>query len=258
MQYDFFELLTFFFIYGFIGWICEVAFAALVEGKFVNRGFLLGPICPIYGIGVVAVLLLLEPIKSNWFLVFVLSTLITSAVEYLIGFHTEKLLGERLWDYYDMPFNIKGYVCLAFSVMWGIGCMGVIYAVHPAIRALVERMPQVLSTILLTVFSVMIITDTLLTGFHALKLDGRMKKITEVSHMLESISNSIGKNVSGSTLYLKNKAESSEALKEKYQSLVEKKNIIHDHLFNAFDRLKKGKYKEAYEILYRSRKKNGK
>ena len=100
-----------FFAYAFLGWCMEVSFAALTSGRFVNRGFLNGPVCPIYGCGAVIVLFCLEPLKDHLFWLFVGSVILTSALEWLTGFVLEKIFHERWWDYSDMPFNLGGYIC---------------------------------------------------------------------------------------------------------------------------------------------------
>ena len=87
-----------FFVYSFLGWCCEVIYAASSTGGFVNRGFLNGPLCPIYGCGILFVSSLLTQIGDNLFLLFIVSTVITSAVELIVGFLSEKILHIRLWD----------------------------------------------------------------------------------------------------------------------------------------------------------------
>ena len=90
VPYSWFQILWYFYIYGFLGWCSEVAFAAVAHGKFVNRGFVNGPICSIYGFGVMSVLLVLGPLKSSLWLLFGGSVLFTSAIEYLTGWVLEK------------------------------------------------------------------------------------------------------------------------------------------------------------------------
>ncbi len=260
MKYTFTELLSFFFIYAFVGWCCEVIFAAFQQKKFVNRGFLLGPVCPVYGFGVVAVLGMLEPLKSRPVSVFILSMLVTSAVELLVGVIAEKLMHVKLWDYDGLPGNLGGYICLPFSLMWGAGCMIVVYLDHPVIYRTVSLIPGVVEVILLSVFSAAIVSDTAITVFHALKIQARMKAIDELSSALRDVSDRIGSRLSEKTLKLMEKAEDSEKLKEKrdelvakwdelsakYEAVAAKRNIVHDHLFNAFGNLKKGSYESAY------------
>ena len=108
-----------FFFYGFVGWCAEVAFAAVRQGKFVNRGFLNGPICPIYGIGVSLIIALLNGYKENLVLLYLASAVLVTLLEWVTGFLLEKLFHHRWWDYSEMPFNIGGYVCPLFSMIWG-------------------------------------------------------------------------------------------------------------------------------------------
>ena len=110
-----------FFVYAFLGWCTEVGYAALRTGRFVNRGFLNGPVCPIYGFGMVIVLFTLEPLAENILLLFLGSVVLTSALEWITGLVLEKLFHQRWWDYSDEPFNVGGYICLRFSLMWGGG-----------------------------------------------------------------------------------------------------------------------------------------
>ncbi len=269
MDYTFTDLLSFFFIYAFVGWCCEVIFAAFQQKRFVNRGFLLGPVCPVYGFGVVAVLEMLEPLKSRPVSVFILSMLVTSAVELLVGVIAEKLMHVKLWDYEGLPGNLGGYICLPFSLMWGAGCMIVVYLAHPVIYRTVSLIPGVVEAILLSVFSAAIVSDTAITVFHALKIQSRMKAIDELSFALRDVSDRIGSRLSDRTLKLMEKAEDSEKLKEKrdelvakwdelaakYEAIAAKRNIVQDHLFNAFGNLKKGSYESAYAKIVEAKAK---
>ena len=112
-----YKALCYFFIYGFLGWCCEVIYAAIIDGKFVNRGFLNGPICPIYGFGVLFVLTLLEPIRENFLFLFIGSVILTSVLEFITGFLLEKVFKMKWWDYSNERFNIHGYICLKFSII---------------------------------------------------------------------------------------------------------------------------------------------
>lgn len=95
-----------FFVYAFLGWCTEVGYAALRTGRFVNRGFLNGPVCPIYGFGVIIVLWVLEPLAEHILLLFLGSVVLTSALEWVTGLVLEKLFHQRWWDYSDEPFNV--------------------------------------------------------------------------------------------------------------------------------------------------------
>ena len=116
-----YQLLWYFFIYAVLGWCVEVIFCTATTGQWVNRGFLNGPLCPIYGFGMVIVLLCLTPLQGSLPLLFLGSFLLTSALELVTGFVLKKAFHTTWWDYSDQPFNLGGYVCLGFSLAWGLG-----------------------------------------------------------------------------------------------------------------------------------------
>ena len=110
VKFSLYQLVWMFFVYAFMGWCAEVAFAGLRHGRFVNRGFLNGPICPIYGFGLVGVIYLLIDLKDNLFILFLGSVIVTTVIEYITGWVLEKLFHAKWWDYTNNRFNIHGYV----------------------------------------------------------------------------------------------------------------------------------------------------
>lgn len=132
MEY-FYNLLFYFAIYSFAGWCGEVVFATVRHGKFVNRGMLHGAYCPIYGFGLITVIVCLTPIKDSWLLLFAGSAVLTTVLEFITGFVLDKLFGRRWWDYSDKKFNIGGYICPQFTVVWGLACLLIMKVVQPAI-----------------------------------------------------------------------------------------------------------------------------
>ena len=121
MTYTIYELLCFFVIYSVLGWCLEVCFCTINTGQFVNRGFLNGPVCPIYGFGMVIVLVALTPLAHSLPVLFVGGALLTSALELAAGWILKKVFHTSWWDYSDVPFNLGGYICLKFSLAWGVG-----------------------------------------------------------------------------------------------------------------------------------------
>ena len=134
-------LVIVFVIYAFIGWLTEVVYAYYKERKWINRGFLYGPFCPIYGIGAIAIFSMVEGLNGLvatgsgmglpgiFFMVF----LVTSSIEWLTGYLLEKMFHAKWWDYSDEKFNIMGYVCLKFSIYWAFIGVFVIQIVNPLI-----------------------------------------------------------------------------------------------------------------------------
>ena len=111
---------SYFFIYSFLGWCTEVAFATVKQRSFVNRGFLNGPVCPVYGIGVGSVVLLLEPKELGLAALYIVSTVLVTVIEGMTGYLMDRIFHHKWWDYSEQPLNIGGYVCLPFSLVWGV------------------------------------------------------------------------------------------------------------------------------------------
>ena len=135
------QLLAFFYIYAFLGWCVEIAFHAVTTGHLVNRGMLAGPVCPIYGAGMIAMVLCTEPLQQSWLLTFLGAMVICTIIELLVGLVLRALFHTQWWDYSKEPFNIAGLICLRFSIYWGFGGAFLIKVVHPPIRDAVALVP---------------------------------------------------------------------------------------------------------------------
>lgn len=120
-----YDYLIYFLAFSFLGWCAEVAFYFFKTGRFVNRGLAKGPVCPIYGVGILLPYLLLGKIES-FFVLALFSALIATAIELITGALTDKMLGVRLWDYSSEKGNIHGYICPRFSLIWGVVCAAAI------------------------------------------------------------------------------------------------------------------------------------
>jgi len=125
------NLFIYFLIYSFIGWLAETIYMSIYHGHIVKRGFLIGPLCVVYGIGSISVIYVLNRVKSHPFLLFIGATIITSVVEFFAGVFLSLVSQKRLWDYSGNLFNLYGYICLRNSIMWGIISMFLIYIIHP-------------------------------------------------------------------------------------------------------------------------------
>jgi len=199
-MWDVYRLIWIFFIYAFLGWCTEVAYAALITGKFVNRGFLDGPVCPIYGFGVVIVLACLTPLKDNLPALFLGSVLLTSALEWFTGLVLEKIFHQRWWDYSDEPFNLGGYVCLRFSIAWGFACLFVVEMLHPTVLFVIRVIPRPLGLVLLCVFAVGMAVDLAATVQTIAKLNRRLSRIDELASKIKEASNDFGEDLADKVL----------------------------------------------------------
>ncbi len=155
---NFIKYFIIFIIYSLMGWFVEVGDTLFHEKKFVNRGFLIGPYCPIYGIALLLVSWLLKNYISKPVGLFVMSVTLCAIIEYIVSFILEKLFKTRWWDYSHKKFNINGRVCLENLIPFGFGCMLVMYVINPLIYKLVNIIPNniliIIGIILLIIFIV--------------------------------------------------------------------------------------------------------
>lgn len=129
-HYSLLQWMLFFYIYCFFGWIIESTYVSVCTGNWVNRGFMRGPVIPIYGTGAVIVLFAVIPFRTSPILVFIVGTIAASILEFVTGFVMERIYKVRYWDYSDKPFNLCGYICLFNSLCWGVLSILLIYLVH--------------------------------------------------------------------------------------------------------------------------------
>lgn len=263
MPQNIYQAVWIFIIYAFLGWCSEVAFAAVNKGKFVNRGFLNGPVCPIYGVGMLIVVLCLWNLRDRPLLLFLGSALLTTALEFVTGFVLERFFHDKWWDYSDMPFNIKGYVCLKFTILWGLAASFIIGAIHRFIYMLIEKTPFVLGVILLAVFSAAFIADFTVTLTALVKLPKKLKAMAEAERALRAVSDKIGENISDTTIAAKEKGEALaeenkprlDELKAEYEkkkkelSAMLERNFVQRRIFKAFPNLKNGRYKAIFDRI---------
>ena len=142
----FYQLAWLFVIYSFLGWCVEVIYHAVTWGEVTNRGFLNGPVCPVYGFGVVSVLALINLIQPEgtqmsdllvyvFGVIFVFGIVLATAVELVAGWLLDVCFHARWWDYSDKPFNFHGYICLEFSLIWGLAIVMVVKVFQKYVEA---------------------------------------------------------------------------------------------------------------------------
>lgn len=170
------NLIIYFFIFSLIGWIAEILYAIKVEGTFVKRGFLYGPICPIYGFGAIILIMLNNIInkytKSN-IIKFVIFSIIFTVFEYLVSLVFEMIFNIRWWDYSNELLNLNGRICLMFSLIWGItGILFINHAYMPIknkIETLQKNIPNYYVHIFVIVCTSGAIVDCILSSIKYLK-----------------------------------------------------------------------------------------
>ena len=168
------SLILYFYIYSFLGWTLETIYALCLLGKFSKRGFLYGPLCPIYGFGAIIMLLFISKYKDNSLKNFFVSAVVFSIFEYLAGFALEAVLKIRLWDYTNDFFNINGRISLLYTLFWGISGIIFINHIHPFVKRITEKLLNKLSSIMqvniITIFTIIFISDIVLSCIKYVRL----------------------------------------------------------------------------------------
>ena len=136
---DFRILFLLFLIYSAVGWLCESVYCSVPARKFINRGFLNGPLCPIYGVGALLADALLTPVAWSLPLLFLGGAIVTSVLEYFTGWLLETLFHAKWWDYSNKKWNLHGRVCLRNSILFGLMCVILLRVLHPLLLGLVLR-----------------------------------------------------------------------------------------------------------------------
>lgn len=211
MKFDIRIVFLLFIIYSFIGWVIEVIDAYIKTGKFVNRGFLIGPYCPVYGIGCTLMIILLSKYLDDIVVLFFMCIVTFSILEYMTSFAMEKLFKARWWDYSNKRFNINGRICLETMIPFGLGGVFIMYVVNPVIMYVLTSMPD----ILLTIFSIVI------GILYTLDLCVSVKVISNLKMTARNI-----------------KKDSTIEITRKVKEILSNKNYIKRRLIKAFPKLK--------------------
>lgn len=249
MNINLLELITYFMIYSFLGWIMESIVRSICERKLINTGFLKGPFCPIYGIGATIMFLFLEGFENRPILLFIIAFIMLTVWEYIVGVLLEKLFHTKYWDYSDHKFNFQGRICLTNSICWGI--LGVLFVkyIHPFVQGIIAKVDTNLLNYILAILFVIFIADTISSIIHVKNIKATLEKI-------ENINKEIKEKLKEIKALKKEKEEKSVAM-ENIQQMVEnlkkKRNKTILRLYKNVYRLKKAfpaiNTKEITEVL---------
>ncbi len=219
-------LIIAFTFYSFLGWILETVYCSLLGKKFVYRGFLVGPVCPIYGFGALAVVSILSPLKGYPPLVFLAAVILTSLVEYITGYLLERIFNKTWWDYSHRKYNLHGRICLAFSLIWGVLSFILVYLIAPPIGKGIFRMPFFVQILLSGLFAIVFVIDITISVRDAIRFNKDMNQLTLFAEMVEKKKLELQNAVSSF------RAEPKAAIEEELQKL----QIQQEELANKFMR----------------------
>lgn len=174
-----------FYIFAFAGWVYESTFVSVRDRKLVNRGFLVGPILPLYGFGAVLVYLLLRPFSEIASLLYVMGMLVATVIEYVTSWLLEVLFHAKWWDYSKEPYNYKGRIALIPSMFWGILSLLIFDVFQPVADWLIGRLPEEYGYILLTVLMVITLIDMVYTIITTVNFRKQLENLYEFRKELE-------------------------------------------------------------------------
>ena len=156
---NYIDLILLFFFYSFIGWLVEVLEGIINNRGFINRGFLVGPICPIYGISCISMLLLLNRYENDYVILFILGMVICTLIEYITSLILEKIFNTRWWDYSDHKINLNGRVCLETMILFGISGILLMKGFKPFTNYILGIIPSNIKLIVSIVLTVILLID---------------------------------------------------------------------------------------------------
>jgi len=166
-----------FITYSVLGWVYESTVCSIDEHRVVNRGFLNGPLCPVYGFGAMASIFVLDQRTDNIIILFFAGMLLTCTVEYITAVLLEKLFNARWWDYSKYRFNFQGRISLIGAVVFGVLTVLLIKYIHPIANGLIDRLPDWMQIALSLIILIFVMSDLYVTVRHLLQLNSRLKEI---------------------------------------------------------------------------------
>ena len=222
-----------FIIYSFIGWIIEDLYCYFDSGKMVNRGFLIGPVCPIYGVGCLLLVFLLKKYINEPLVLFVISIFICSILEYVTSYVLEKLFKVRWWDYSNLKYNINGRICLETMIPFGIIGTLIVCYINPFMLNLINKMPLIFLNISFYIILVIFVIDLGIS----LKVVSNIKNITSniVKDNTEEINNNFRSQVLNKIRKFKLNRES---IDKKIRKVIGQQSYLTKRIINVFPKFK--------------------
>ena len=198
--YALLHTIFFFFVYAFLGWCVEVAYAAITTRELVNRGFLNGPICPIYGCGMTVMIAVLGRFTmpssdmawyQNVLVAFFGGMVITTLVELVGGYILYKMFHTRWWDYSMYRFNLGGFICPQFSLLWGLGSVLLMVVVHPLLSKPSAAIPTLVLIWLDVIFGGLFLADLIVSAIQAVGFSKQLARIDELRKAMRTTSDAL-------------------------------------------------------------------
>ena len=200
-----------FIIYSFIGWIIDCLYEFFKQKKLINRGFLIGPICPIYGSGAILIIIFLSKYQAHPIALFVLTCVLCATIEYFTSLIMELIFKNRWWDYSNYKFNINGRICLETTIPFGLGGIGIIYLSQPLLTYLLNKIPYIILLLITIWITLTLIIDVFISF--------------DIIINLKNISKNI-------------KTDSTEQITKKVKEVLSTRDLLSRRLIKAFPTMK--------------------
>lgn len=176
---DLYHVVHWLLIYSILGWFVESAYMSFCNKKLTNRGFVHGPMCPIYGVGALSVYFLLRPLEGNWLALYFGGTILATTLEYVTAVIMKKVFGCIWWDYKDKPFNYKGILCLESTIAWGFYTLFLFLFLHRWVSSFVGIYPRRIGMHVGTLLIVYYLIDFIISLADAVHLNVKLKDLAD-------------------------------------------------------------------------------
>lgn len=254
----FYYLSAYFLLYSFLGWCLEVAYHAVSKGVIVNRGFLNGPLCPIYGVGMICVLTLLDPLRNHLIPLYICGTLFATLIELVGGFVLYKLFHMRWWDYSNEPFNLGGFICARFSLAWGLCTLFAVKLVHPFVELNVRIMDRPLGYAFVIAGYVLFVADCIITVLTIARLNTKLHRLNELAGRMRGFSDKLTERIGekgieagvhmqeGQLQAALGHAELSDEVERIRESIIRHRHYGYGRILRAFPNARHNLYNEEF------------
>ena len=191
MDYTLYQLLWFFLIYAFLGWLMETALAAVRKRRLLNRGFLNAPFSPVYGLAAVLFAIFLPELRSAPFFLFLGGMILATGLELSTGLLLERISHQKWWDYSDEPWNFNGHICLKYSLVWGLLALLCVFFLNPLLVTLTGLLPRSVGKWILLAVLILLGLDFLGSWAALLQLKGSLGEPGQVSRRWKRLSDAL-------------------------------------------------------------------
>lgn len=232
-------LFLLFIIYSFLGWLMEELLVSIKEKKLVDRGFLIGPICPIYGSGALLITIFLENYHNDILVLFVLATILGAILEYFTSYIMEKIFKVRWWDYSHDKYNLNGRICLKTSICFGILGVIMIHFLNPFFLDLLELIPNTVLQVISIVLAILLVIDTavsfsVISKIKKIDLSGARDATDEITAKVREV-------LKSKSFFTKRLVDAFPNLKSKIKEEVKKLGINLEEELQKIEKIRKNK-----------------